>query len=78
MYMFRFEIFPSSYIMMCVERLSRRKKEIPYKEGILKGIKSSKGMQPFTGEVGVYGVGDSTRQDLPTKVRAKFHLPTNR
>ena len=48
----------------------RKKKEILYKEGILMGIGSSEGMQPCNGEVGVYGVGDSTRQELPTEVRA--------
>jgi hypothetical protein len=47
-----------------------RKEEIPYKEGILKGIGSSEGMQPYIREVGVYGVGDSTRQELPSEVRA--------
>jgi len=42
-----------------------RKKEIPYKEGILKGIGSSEGLQSYNGEVGVYGVGDLTRRELP-------------
>jgi hypothetical protein len=54
-----------------LKRKKERKKEISYnKEGILKGIGSSKGMQPYNGEVGVYGVGDSTRQELPSEVRA--------
>ncbi len=48
----------------------KRKKEILYKEGILKGIGSSEDMQPYYGEVGVYGEGDSTRQELPAPVRA--------
>jgi hypothetical protein len=48
-----------------------RKKEIPYKEDILKGIGSSEGMHPYDGEVGrIYGVRDSTRQELPAEVRA--------
>jgi hypothetical protein len=32
-----------------------RKAEIPYSEGILKSIGSSEGMQPYNGEVGIYG-----------------------
>jgi len=47
-----------------------RNKEIPYKECILKGIGSSEGMHPYNGEVGVYGVEDSTRQELPAELRA--------
>jgi len=47
-----------------------RKEEIPYKEGILKGIGSSEGMQPYYGEVGIYGVRDSIKQEPPAEVRA--------
>ncbi len=32
---------------------TERKKEIPYKEGILKGIGPSEGMQPYNKEVGI-------------------------
>ena len=47
-----------------------RKAEIPYSEGILKSIGSSEGMQPYNGEVGIYGAGESIRQGLPAEVRA--------
>jgi len=53
----------------------KKEKETPYREDILKSIGSSEGMNPYNGEVGIYGVRDSTRQELPSKVRAEFHLP---
>ena len=52
------------------KKKKERKKEISYSEGKLKGIGSSEGMQPYNGEVGIYGVRDSTRQELPAEVRA--------
>ena len=51
-------------------RKKERMKEIPYKEGILKDIGSSKGMKPYNGEVGIYGVRDSIRQEPQVEVRA--------
>jgi len=47
-----------------------KKEKNPIQRWQLKGIGSSQGMQPYNGEVGIYGVRDSTRQELPTEVRA--------
>ena len=51
-------------------RDERKKDRYPLQRGQLKEIGSSEGMQPYNGEVSIYGVRDSTRQELPTKVRA--------
>ena len=46
------------------------KERKPLQRGQLKGIGSLEGMQPYNGEVGIYGVRDSTRQELLAEVRA--------
>ena len=51
-------------------RRRKRRERNPLQLGHVKGIGSSMGMHPCNGEVGVYGVGDSTRQELPAEVRA--------